>query len=188
VAAANEAEAKVTTAQAELVSRSKAARTGNGRELVVIKDAAIKTFMKEQGIRLRTCSSYGPSNVDAAAQVAGRAARNWCSLCSQDRAVMSAALDDAIANARPLLTNGAPTKARVRVLWAAAKKVRHDAPAREMMAAFMALAVETGLIDAAGNWGADIRESRRRDGGQDVEHVLRWALRGLNPFEEGPLE
>ena len=101
---------------------------------------------------------------------------------------MTTALDDAIANARPLLTNGAPTKARIRVLWAAAKKARNDAPTGELMAAFMALAVETGLIDGAGNWGADIRESRRRYGGQDVEHVLRWALRGWNPFEEGPLE
>jgi hypothetical protein len=101
---------------------------------------------------------------------------------------MSAALDDAIANARPLLANGAPTKARIRVLWAAAKKARRDAPPDEIMAAFMALAVETKLIDAAGNWGKDIRESRRRYGGEDVAHVLRWALRGWNPFEEGPLE
>ena len=57
-----------------LVERSKAARTSNGRELVVIKDAAIKAFMKDNGIRLRTCSGYSPSNVDAAAQAAGRAA------------------------------------------------------------------------------------------------------------------
>ncbi|HEV3159781.1 MAG TPA: hypothetical protein VGZ89_07335 [Xanthobacteraceae bacterium] len=98
------------------------------------------------------------------------------------------ALDDAIANARPLLANGAPTKARVCVLWATAKKARDGATVGEIMAAFMALAVETGLIDATGNWGADIRESRRRYGGEDVAHVLRWALRGWNPFEEGPLE
>jgi hypothetical protein len=71
------------------------------------------------------------------------------------------ALDDAIANARPLLANGAPTKARVCVLWATAKKARDGATVGEIMAAFMALAVETGLIDATGNWGADIRESRR---------------------------
>jgi hypothetical protein len=57
-----------------LVERSKAVRTSNGRELVVIKDAAIKAFMKDQGIRLRTCSGYSPSAVDAAAQAAGRAA------------------------------------------------------------------------------------------------------------------
>ncbi len=57
-----------------LVERSKIARTSNGRELVVIKDAAIKAFMKDQGIHLRTCSGYSPSNVDAAAHAAGRAA------------------------------------------------------------------------------------------------------------------
>jgi hypothetical protein len=57
-----------------LVERSKAARTSNGRELVVVKDAAIKAFMKDNGIRLRTCSGSVPSTVDAAAQVAGRAA------------------------------------------------------------------------------------------------------------------
>jgi hypothetical protein len=57
-----------------LVERSKAARTSNGRELVVIKDAAIKAFMKDNGIRLHACSGYSPSNVDAAAQAAGRAA------------------------------------------------------------------------------------------------------------------
>jgi hypothetical protein len=57
-----------------LVERSKAARTSNGRELVVIKDAAIKAFMNKEGIRLRVCSMHSPSNVDAAAQAAGRAA------------------------------------------------------------------------------------------------------------------
>jgi len=63
---------------------------------------------------------------------------------------MSPALDDAIANARPLLAKGAPTKARIRILWAAAKKVRHDAPAGEIAAAFMALAVEAGLMTPPG--------------------------------------
>ena len=57
-----------------LVERSKAARTSNGRELVIVTDAAIKAFMKDHGIHLRTCSGYSPSNVDAAAQAAGRAA------------------------------------------------------------------------------------------------------------------
>lgn len=65
---------RITDRLLELVERSKTARTSNGRELVVIKDAAIKAFMKEQGIRLRMCSGYAPSNVDAAAQAAGRAA------------------------------------------------------------------------------------------------------------------
>lgn len=57
-----------------LVERSKAARTSNGRELVVIKDAAIKAFMKEHDIHLRSCCMGSSSNVDAAAQAAGRAA------------------------------------------------------------------------------------------------------------------
>jgi hypothetical protein len=57
-----------------LVDRSEAARTSNGRELVVIKDAAIKAFMKDNNIRLRTCSVGGPANVNEAAQAAGRAA------------------------------------------------------------------------------------------------------------------
>jgi len=57
-----------------LVERSKAARISNGRELVVVKNAAIKQFMKEHNTRLRICSGYSPSNVDAAAQAAGRAA------------------------------------------------------------------------------------------------------------------
>jgi uncharacterized protein DUF2786 len=65
---------RITDRLLALVERSKAARTTNGRELVVIKNAAIKTFMKEQGIRLRMCSGYSPSTVDAAAQAAGRAA------------------------------------------------------------------------------------------------------------------
>jgi hypothetical protein len=58
----------------ELVERSKAARTGNGRELVVIKDAVIKAFMKDHGICLRTCGVGGSANVNEAALAAGWAA------------------------------------------------------------------------------------------------------------------
>jgi hypothetical protein len=57
-----------------LVARSKKARTSNGRELVVIKDAAIKAFLKQHDIHLRTCSGPSSSTVNAAAQEAGRAA------------------------------------------------------------------------------------------------------------------
>jgi hypothetical protein len=57
-----------------LVERSKMARTSNGRELVVVKDAAIKQFMKDNDIRLGMCSGSAPSNVDAAAHAAGHAA------------------------------------------------------------------------------------------------------------------
>jgi hypothetical protein len=65
---------RITDRLLALVERSKAARTSNGRELVVIKDAAIKAFMKDRGICLRTSSGYSPSTIDAAAQAAGRAA------------------------------------------------------------------------------------------------------------------
>ena len=58
----------------ELVERSKAARTSNGRELVIVKHAAIKAFMKDNGIRLRACTGRSPSTFDAAAQAAGHAA------------------------------------------------------------------------------------------------------------------
>jgi hypothetical protein len=58
----------------ELVERSKKARTSNGRELIVVKGAAIKAFMKEHGIHLRLRSSYSSANTNAAAQSAGRAA------------------------------------------------------------------------------------------------------------------
>jgi hypothetical protein len=58
----------------ELVERSKEARTSNGRELIVIKDAAIKAYMKEHGIHLTSCSGYSPSTSNSAAQAAGRAA------------------------------------------------------------------------------------------------------------------
>lgn len=57
-----------------LVERSKAAQTSNGRELVVVKGAAIKAYMKEHDINLRTCCIGSPSNTDASAQAAGRAA------------------------------------------------------------------------------------------------------------------
>jgi hypothetical protein len=58
----------------ELIERSKKARTGNGRELVVIKDAAIKAFMKEHNMRLRTVCANQSSTFDEAARAAGLAA------------------------------------------------------------------------------------------------------------------
>ena len=53
----------------------------------------------------------------------------------------------------------------------------------------MALAIEVNLIDQHGRWtGSDVRENVRRFGAEDVDHVLRWALRGWNPFEKGQIE
>ena len=65
---------KISERLAELVERSKAARTSNGRELVVVQDSAIKAFMKEHGINLGTCRASRSANVDAAARAAGHAA------------------------------------------------------------------------------------------------------------------
>jgi hypothetical protein len=58
----------------ELVERSKAARTSNGRELVIVKDAAIKAYEKEHDLHFKICSSYAPSTNNAAAAAAGRSA------------------------------------------------------------------------------------------------------------------
>jgi hypothetical protein len=65
---------RISERMLELVERSKKARTSNGRELVVVKDAAIKAFMKEHDIRLRTCCMGSSSNINETAHAAGRAA------------------------------------------------------------------------------------------------------------------
>jgi len=66
---------KISERLSELVERSKAARTSNGRELVVAQSAAIEAFMKDHDIHLRTCCAGGGSaNVDSAARDAGHAA------------------------------------------------------------------------------------------------------------------
>jgi hypothetical protein len=81
------------------------------------------------------------------------------------------------------------TKKRVHILWAAAKQVRELGESKAIHASFMALAIDVNLIDKNGRWtGADVRESIRRYGAQDVAHAITWALRGWNPFEKGPLK
>jgi hypothetical protein len=65
---------RITDRLIELVERSKQAQTSNGRELVIVKDAAIKAFIKDSGLHLRTGSCGGASNVNEAAHAAGRAA------------------------------------------------------------------------------------------------------------------
>jgi len=94
----------------------------------------------------------------------------------------------AIERARPLLADGS-SKQRIRILWSAAKQARALGASDVVHAAFMALAIETNLINARGYWtGADVRESVRPYGAEDVAHVITWALRGWNPFETGPLK
>jgi hypothetical protein len=99
-------------------------------------------------------------------------------------------LGEAIERVRPLVADKTKTtKQRIHLLWAAAKKSR-DLGAYDVVSdAFMALAVETNLIDERGRWtGEDVRKSERRFGAEDVAHVVNWALRGMNPFEKGPLK
>ena len=78
---------------------------------------------------------------------------------------------------------------RIRVLWAGAKMAREVGAVDTIHRAFMQLVIDTDLIDGRGRWtGADVAEHVRRYGAEDVVHVIRWALRGWNPFEKGPLQ
>jgi hypothetical protein len=65
---------RITERLLALIERSKAAQNSNGRELVLVKGAAIKAFMKEHDIHLRTCCGSSSSNINAAASAAGHAA------------------------------------------------------------------------------------------------------------------
>ena len=99
-------------------------------------------------------------------------------------------LEQIIEGIRPMIANGSrPTKERIRVLWAGAKMARELGAADRTLRAFMQLATDTNLIDKRGRWtGTDVAEHVRRYGAEDVTHVIRWALRGWNPFEKGPLQ
>ena len=98
-------------------------------------------------------------------------------------------LEQIIEGIRPMIANGSrPTKERIRVLWAGAKMAREVGAVDTIHRAFMQLVIDTDLIDGRGRWtGADVAEHVRRYGAEDVAHVIRWALRGWNPFEKGPL-
>jgi hypothetical protein len=65
---------RITARLTELVERSKQQRTSSGRELVLVKDAAIKQYMKDHDIHLRSCCMGGSSNINESASAAGRAA------------------------------------------------------------------------------------------------------------------
>jgi hypothetical protein len=97
-------------------------------------------------------------------------------------------LTQAIEQVRPLLATGS-SKQRTHILWAAVKAAR-DLGASDVVAdEFMALAVEVNLFDRRGRWtGTDVRECIRRHGAEHIRHVIAWALRGMNPFEKGPLK
>jgi hypothetical protein len=98
-------------------------------------------------------------------------------------------LTRAVGHVAPMLADATkPTKERVRLLWASAKMARDLGASDIVHDAFMSLAITTNLIDPSGRWvPTDVRETRRAFGAQDVEHVIKWALRGWNPFEVGPI-
>ena len=94
-----------------------------------------------------------------------------------------------IEKTRSMLAQTRPTKERIHILWAAAKAARNLGAEDVVRDVFMALAIETNLINERGYWtGNDVRDYVRRHGAEDVAHVIAWALRGWNPFEEGPLK
>jgi len=85
-------------------------------------------------------------------------------------------LTQAINVLRPLLATGTP-KERIHIFWASAKAARDLATADVLIEEFTKVADETGLTAALGRHGAE-----------DIAHVIRWAGRGWNPFEKGPLK
>jgi hypothetical protein len=89
--------------------------------------------------------------------------------------------------ARELLAQGT-SKQRVRRLWAVAKFAAGSAGAKRLSETLLQLAADTNLINCDGQWtGADIAIHHRAYGREDLEHVIRWAARGWNPFESGSL-
>jgi hypothetical protein len=65
---------RITQRLLALVEQSKSARTSNGRELVIVKNAAIKAFMEANDIHLRICSARAASSVNSSAAAAGSSA------------------------------------------------------------------------------------------------------------------
>jgi hypothetical protein len=99
-------------------------------------------------------------------------------------------LQQVIEGARPQVADQtAPTKRRVQTLWAYAKHSRDLAASDVLHDAFMQLAIDAKLIGATGWWlPRDVRDSIRRYGREDIDHVIRWALFGQDPFVTGPLQ
>lgn len=81
------------------------------------------------------------------------------------------ALDRAIECVRPHLDRSRPLPERVRGLWAGVAAARNLGPADVVGAAFMQLAIKTGI-------GVDL--GRHAD--EDLRHVIRWGLLNRDPF------
>ena len=80
-------------------------------------------------------------------------------------------LAEAISITRRRILADGTTKERLRLLWAGAKHARTFGPADVVADRFIALARETGLRRALG-----------RHADEDLQHVVGWACRGMNPW------
>jgi hypothetical protein len=91
-------------------------------------------------------------------------------------------LSQAIGTLRPMLDRKRTPRQRVRIFWAAVKNSRTFAASDVLATEFYQLADDCGLV-------ADLDDRRRRLSGEvTIRHVIDWGLRGMNPFETGPLE
>jgi hypothetical protein len=82
-------------------------------------------------------------------------------------------LDQAVALTRNRIADRSRTLSeRIQTLWAAVYAARTLGAADIVAAAFIGLAENTGLVADLGRHGAE-----------DVAHVVRWAMRGLDPFD-----
>jgi hypothetical protein len=83
----------------------------------------------------------------------------------------------AISAARPLIFDrNRSIQTRLALFWTCARAAREFAALDVYENEFHRLANETGLTAAMG------RQAR-----EDLQHVISWARRGLNPFPKGPL-
>jgi hypothetical protein len=80
-------------------------------------------------------------------------------------------LTEAVAYVRPRLEGTNPIGDRLRTLWAGVAASRYLGSSDVVEAEFLKLAREAGLTADLGHH-ADA----------DLLHVLRWAMRGMNPF------
>jgi hypothetical protein len=81
-------------------------------------------------------------------------------------------LNSALKHLGSQLDSKSSTKEKLQSLWAMATACREIAPRDALEREFMRLASRSGLMAELGRHGRD-----------DCEHVLRWAVRNLNPFE-----
>src|SRR6266481_2259405 len=86
-------------------------------------------------------------------------------------------LTQVIERLRPYLVRDIPVKERLLTFWSFVVESRGLGASDIVEEDFREVAHDCGLIADLGRNGTEI-----------LEHVLQWGLRGLNPFEKGPLQ